>query len=193
MVKTLVAAVDRLLSRRHAPALMLSALLARCAKHSAAWKTIASASLLLSTALFHSAALAGPIHDAAKAGDVEEIERLLAADIDVDERDVAKKTALHWAADAGYIEVVEVLIAGGADVDAADFSGVTALHNATYSGHEAIALLLVEHGADVNAINSDGETPLDHAARMGLARTVETLKGAGAECGHHPDSCYSLV
>lgn len=133
-------------------------------------------------------ALAGPIHEAAKAGDAEQVEQLIAGGAEVDERDQARMTPLHWAAD-GHLDVARVLISKGADVNAADFAGGSALLVATYYGHEAIAELLISAGADVNHVNSDGETPLDHATRMGLTRTIELLEQAGAECGTHPVSC----
>ena len=63
-------------------------------------------------------ALAGPIHDAAKSNDAAQVEQLVAAGADVDEKDAAFNTALHLAADAGHAEVAQVLVGKGANLDA---------------------------------------------------------------------------
>jgi ankyrin repeat protein len=144
--------------------------------------------LLISSSFLHSAALAGPIHDAAKTGNSQEVERLIAAGIDPDERDIADKTALHWAADRGQVDVVKLLVAEGADVNARDFSGVAVLALATVGGHEAVVKLLISKGADVNYSSSDGSssdgiTPLDDATRKGYPGIIELLKNHGAKCG----------
>ena len=54
--------------------------------------------LFVSISAVHAPALAGPLHDAAKSGDAAEVERLIAAGADVNEKDAAFNTALHWAA-----------------------------------------------------------------------------------------------
>jgi len=46
---------------------------------------------------FIGTALAGPIHDAAKAGDVAKVRQLLANGAKVDARDEDGYTPLHWA------------------------------------------------------------------------------------------------
>ena len=89
---------------------------------SAAWSTVMAAVLLVSTTVALSPVLAGPIHDAAKADDAAQVDRLIAAGADVDEKDIAQKTALHWAAENGHVDVVQVLVANGVNVNAKDFS-----------------------------------------------------------------------
>lgn len=146
--------------------------------------TVLTATLLaLLVSLFAVPALAGPIHEAAKADDAAQVERLLATGIDVDERDVAKKTALHWAAEAGHIKVARLLVANGADVNAKDFANYTALHAASYHEHEAVAELLIASGADVNALDKVGISPLDRPANKGFPGIIAMLQSAGAECG----------
>lgn len=145
---------------------------------------VLAAALLSSTAsLFAGPALAGPIHEAAGSDDAAEVERLLATGTEVDERDVAKKTALHWAAEGGHIDVARLLVADGADVNAKDFSNYTPLHAAGYNGHEAIAGLLIASGADVNALDKSGISPLDRPANKGFPGIIEMLQRAGAKCG----------
>ena len=60
---------------------------------------LVAALVLASISFLHPSALAGPIRDAAKAGDAEEVERLIASGADIDEKDIAQKSAFHWAAD----------------------------------------------------------------------------------------------
>ncbi len=128
--------------------------------------------------------MAGPIHEAAKTGEVSQVELLIEAGADVDEKDAGSKSALHWAADLGHTDVVQVLVANGTDVDAKDFSGMTGLFLASLGSHEDIVKLLITEGADVNAKEMEGMTALDGAYMRGIsASIVEMLKRAGAKCG----------
>jgi ankyrin repeat protein len=64
-------------------------------------------------------AFCGPIHDAARKGDVKKVKELLASDPKlVSDRDKNGDTPLHQAALHGQLEVAEVLIVAGADVNA---------------------------------------------------------------------------
>jgi len=97
---------------------------------------------------------AGPIHDAAKAGDAAEVEASISAGTDVNNKDVASRTALHWAADIGHLDLVEMLIAKNAAIDAKDVTGDTPLHLAVLSHHEDVVKFLIARGADVNALDA---------------------------------------
>ena len=59
-----------------------------------------------------------PLHDAAWAGDVARIRRLLAAGADVNGFDSDQKAPLHLAAADGHVEAINTLIDAGANVDA---------------------------------------------------------------------------
>ena len=74
--------------------------------------SLAAIALLLGAVLAH----AGPLHEAAGAGDVDKVRRLLAEGEDIGEMQ-ALGTPLHWAALKGRLEVAEVLVAEGAKVD----------------------------------------------------------------------------
>ena len=63
-------------------------------------------------------AFAGPIHDAARKGDIEAVKQHLAAGRNVNAKDDKGRTPLHRAAREGHKEVAELLIAAGADVNA---------------------------------------------------------------------------
>ena len=148
---------------------------------------VAATLIFVSASIVHTPVQAGPIHDAAKAGDAEQVGRLIAAAVDVNERDNADKTALHWGADAGHLDVVQVLVAKGANVNAKDFTGVTPIMFAVLGQHESILELFIANGGDVNLEDSEGITALDDAIRRGYIGVVEKLKRAGAKCGtnHH--------
>jgi len=147
--------------------------------------------VLLSTALLHVPAVAGPIHDAAKAGEAEQVERLIAAGAAVDEKDGFDKTALHLAAENGRTGVARILVAKGADVNAKDFQNSTPLLWAASEGYDEIVELLIGSGADVNQKDSEGTRPLDDAVRRGRKAIVEMLISAGAKCGTNHN--YSMV
>jgi ankyrin repeat protein len=147
-------------------------------------RTIGKAFTSLLLALFPlTVAVAGPIHDAAKAGDAAQVKALLDAGTPVDEKDALDKTALNWASENNHTEVVQVLVANGADVNTGDFMGQTPLYWATTLGNDGIVEILITAGADVNQQDSQGTRPLDHSVRKGHKRIDEMLRDAGAECG----------
>jgi ankyrin repeat protein len=124
---------------------------------------------------FIGTALAGPIHDAAKAGDVAKVRQLLANGAKVDAREEDGWTPLHWAAFEGQADVVRVLLAAGAKVDARSESGKTPLHRAAWRGHADVVKVLLAAGAKVDARHKYGLTPLHEAALGGHADVVRIL------------------
>ena len=149
------------------------------------WSRALSGALPIFACLVGSSSLmATPIHDTAKAGEAAQVELLIEAGTDVDEKDAGSKSALHWAADLGHIYVVQVLVANGTNVDAKDFSGMTGLFLASLGSHEGIVRILIAEGANVNTKDMEGMTALDGAYMRGInASIVEMLKRAGATCG----------
>ena len=84
---------------------------------------------------------------AARNGDVIEVEAQLNAGVDVNARDMTRATALILAAGAGHIEIVQLLIDAGADANAKDSRGRTAFMRAEAKGWTEIAELLRNAGA----------------------------------------------
>jgi uncharacterized protein len=82
---------------------------------------LSSVRVVLSIAVlfaFAATGFAGPIHDAARKGDVKKVQEILASDPkSVNEQDGNGDTPLHQAALHGQYKVAEVLIAAGADVN----------------------------------------------------------------------------
>ena len=88
------------------------------------------------------------LRDAAREGDLERVEELLATGAPVDAPNRYGATALFFAADRGHLEVVTHLADAGAALDIADrFYQMTALSRAAGSGHRGVVLLLLRRGA----------------------------------------------
>lgn len=103
----------------------------------------------------------GDIHVSAREGAMDDIEKHLAAGIEVNLRDSEGRTPLHWAVDRGHLNAAEILVNANADVNAQDNEGQTALHYAVLCEREDIAELLVKHHADLQMKDEDGNTARD--------------------------------
>jgi glutaminase len=79
---------------------------------------------------------------AACQGDIDEIKRLIAHGIDVNEGDYDKRTAMHLAATEGHFEVVEYLLRKGAKADVTDRFGSTPLADAKINKHKKIVKII---------------------------------------------------
>ena len=139
--------------------------------------------LLLSTLLpVAVVSYADTIHDAAKSGELDTIQRLVVKGVDVNEQTTRNETPLIIASLAGKGEVVNYLLQRGADINARSASGLTALHAAAYAGQAEIVSLLVAKGASVNdASNRFETTPLHMASEENHIGTVKALLGHGAD------------
>lgn len=108
-----------------------------------------------------------PIHDAARLGTREDVERLLKADPKLrDARTEMGSTPLHYAALNENSGPLKALLAAGANINARDKEGATPLHMAAYATRSEHAKLLLEAGADVNAKTDAGRDVLSLARRV---------------------------
>ena len=121
------------------------------------------------------------LHNAAKNGNADEVERLLVSTQNVNKRDASGNTALHLALQ-NYnkpLNVVKHLVNAKADVNAKDKWGITPLHLAVSMGWLEMVTYLLANAANVNIADCNGDTPLHTAARAdfnGTCESVDTLK-----------------
>lgn len=114
-----------------------------------------------------------PIHDAARLGTRQDVEKILASNPAArDVRTPLGSTPLHLAAlnvDSGPLRA---LLAAGADVNAKDREGATPLHMAAYATRTGHARLLLEAGADVTARTDAGRDALSMARKVRADETA---------------------
>lgn len=124
---------------------------------------------------------AGPLHDAAERGDLEQLKRLIAQGSDVNARDENEATPLHWAVYRGHITVARLLIAHGADVYANEhpFCAVPG-QVASTAGDSTLTQLPNPPSANINENTDNGVTPLHWAAAGGYRAAVVLLISEGA-------------
>ncbi len=134
------------------------------------------------------AAIAGPLHDAARTGDPALIQVLFDAGADVNERDAAGQTPLMSAAHAANSRTLDRLLMLGADTTARDNDGLLALHWAAFGGDPASVAVVLggikHHRGEMATIddaqNRFGVTPLILAAELNHPRLVASLIFLGA-------------
>ena len=115
------------------------------------------------------------LHRAAKTGDIEVLNALLAAGADVDGRDDRGWTVLMHAVNEGQDPQVELLLASKANPDVRAPDGATALFIAVSRGRAEIVGLLRRAGADPWFAGPDGRTPADVARAGGGSAIVAAL------------------
>lgn len=130
---------------------------------------------LLLAAMLGGCWMSGSIHDAAKNGRKDLVQRWLALGNNVDERDLKGATPLHFAAEGGHIDILEMLLTKGANPNARNEIGNTPLHEAAWKGQTAAANLLMRRGADPSAKAIDGKTPAQLALKAGFPECAAAI------------------
>ncbi|KAJ7408881.1 ankyrin repeat domain-containing protein 42 isoform X2 [Willisornis vidua] len=126
------------------------------------------------------------VHEAVKAGDVEQLALMIKSGAGVNEVDVVHKfTPLHCAAHSGSLEL---LVRWGACIDDVDNNGNLPAHLAAMEGHLLCFKFLLGKMASVthtlNARNHQGETPRDLAEWFYKDNILQYIDGVKKEEEH---------
>jgi len=123
-----------------------------------------------------------PLHEAAYAGNLEAVRRLLDGGTAVDVPDLEGRTPLMWASFNGHTAVNALLLENGAAINAREVNGRTALMYASSGPFAETVILLLEKGADVNVQGAaEGFSALMTAAAEGQVEVVLLLLAYGAD------------
>jgi ankyrin repeat protein len=125
------------------------------------------------------------LHAAAAAGNVAEIERLLAAGADREARDGNGRTPLHVAVYRKKQDAARLLLANGANANALDRQRYDVVTIAAVADDVPMLKLVLQGGASAKNVTSPYEgTALIAAAHVGHVEVVQTLIKAGAPLDH---------
>ena len=127
------------------------------------------------------------LHQAARAGRIDDALALIEAGVDVhalppasarDQRTLPMLAAVH-----GDLRLLRALIARGVDLNRshAGLSPLLAATRDSWHGRPEAVTTLLANGADPRATDTDGNTPLHHAARSGDPAVAAQLLDAGAD------------
>jgi len=128
--------------------------------------------------IFSSFMYAGPLHNAAKTGDLTLVLTLLAdPNANINKRSKEGHSPLHLAVIYGRIDVVIALLADPrVNVNTRDADGWTALHLAIVNGRVDIMQLLLDvRDMHVNALDDQGQTIMHIAAGTGQVGIINFL------------------
>jgi len=118
--------------------------------------------------------------DFARAGETEELRKMIIAGMPVNLADEKGQTLLMLASYNGNFETSKMLLENGAAVDQKNDRGQTPLGGVAFKGYPEIAELLIKHGAGVNVDNGGGMAPIHYASMFGRTEVVKVLERHGA-------------
>ena len=108
-------------------------------------------------------------------GIIEDLKKVIAADVDIDTKLLDNSSALHFAVSINK-EIVQVLIQADISINDKDSDGSTALHLAiTTPRGEKIVKTLIEAGALVNEKDNGGDSALHIASLSGKTKVIKEL------------------
>lgn len=128
-----------------------------------------------------SMAWAGPLHDAAKIGELTKVKQLIEKGALVNAKSDQGDTPILLSSWKGHLQITRLLIDKGADVNFQQGIGMTPLFVAVMNNHEEVSQLLIEKGANVNSQVGQGEhTPLSMVVSLGNMKITQLLLRNGA-------------
>lgn len=124
-----------------------------------------------------------PLMKAVKANNVDEVVRLIASNVDVNQKDSNGDAPLVMSAYLGHTEITQRLLEAGADVTVTDPGmKATALHAAAYAGRARDAALLIQYGVEVDKQGPyNGYTALHDAIWQDNVETTRVILAANPD------------
>ena len=123
---------------------------------------------------------AGPIHDAASAGDLEKIKSLVDSGIDPNDITGDNHSPLTVAASGNKLEAIDLLISLGADINLVSVNRTPLLAAIEYDNTEA-AYKLILKGASLDHIKGTRTTPLIAACQRGYETVIDLILLKGGD------------
>ncbi len=125
---------------------------------------------------------AGPIHDAARGGNMDEVKKLLAENPDqLQLPDSNGTTPLLCATIEGHADLVKYLVEAGADINAVNNRRSNALQLAAYFGHVELIEYFLEKGFNINGPSDAAFTPLTFSIMTNKPDAAKYLIEHGAD------------
>jgi ankyrin repeat protein len=117
------------------------------------------------------------VHWAAKRGDLEMVESLVAVGAPYlsPSDDAVGMLPIHWACTEGRLEVVRFLVDRGQDINCVDSSGCTPLLIAAQYGQADVAAFLIKKKADTSILDKNRDSAMNWAAYKGQLEIVALL------------------
>lgn len=134
-----------------------------------------------------SSLLAGEIHEAVTAGNLDRVTELLRSDpalVRSPSEAGCAELPLHLAAMQGQVEIARLLLQSGADIDGFDRDESTPLHVAALHRKSEMVRFLLDQGADVNRRDKNGAYALSFAISGGDPTAIQMILDAGADLNH---------
>lgn len=117
----------------------------------------------------------------AKAGELQALETLIDAGMQLSTTNDEGRTGLHIAALYGHLDVVKLYLNRGLDIHTTDDKGYIALHRASGFGRTQVARYLLQQGSDADWEGQPNRwTPASIAARYGHLDILKMLHRSGA-------------
>jgi ankyrin repeat protein len=143
-------------------------------------------------------ALTTALFEAIDINNSNEVTRLIADGVDVNNRYNSNLTPLMLACARGLPSIVEILLNAGADIYTVDSSlGASALHKAAQSGVTDVARMLLDRGAFINFQSATtGHTPLIDAVwckQVGMVRFLLQRGASVTIVGHHQQTVFNFL
>ena len=116
----------------------------------------------------------------AEAGNIDDVQSLLEAGVNPNERWGSHGFALHAACANGHTEIAQLLLEQGANIDAFGGQMGYCFHAACMSGSLLLVMLLLAWGANINAGTNEFGYPLHVASAAGHLAIMKLLLDLGA-------------